>query len=261
MIERRYPESGADRLPSYAADLVRLGVDVIFAPNTVAAIAAKQATAAIPIVFAVAPDPVGSGLVASLSRPGANITGTSSIATELSAKRLQILKEAFPKISRVAVFISGERIVNVHLAEVQRAAKALRIDILSTQIQHRAEFEPELAKLRKWRADSVYVIQSSTNFNNRELLVEFAAKTRLPAIFPYEESVELGGLLSYGTSFDALYRRAATYVDKIIRGAKPVDLPVEQPTIFELVVNKKTATALGIKFPNSILVRVTKVIE
>lgn len=261
VIERRYPEGNVDRLSAFAVDLVQQKVDVIFAPQTVAAAAAKRVTQVIPIVFAVAPDPVGSGLVTSLPRPGGNVTGTSSIATELSAKRLQILKEAFPKISRVAVFTSSEPIVAAHFAEVQRAAKVLGMEVLAVQLRRRGDSDQVFALIRKWGGDSVYVIQSSTNFNNRELLAEFAARTRLPAIFPYRESAEAGGLVSYGANFEALYQRAATYVDRILKGAKPADLPVEQPTTFELVINMKAAIAIGIRLPQELLLRANKVIE
>ena len=174
---------------------------------------------------------------------------------------MQILKEAFPKSSRVAVFISSEPIVSVVLAEVQRAAKTLGMEVLSIKIQRRDDFEQAFALLRKWRADSLYVFESPTNFFNRKLLGEFTAKTRLPSVSPVKEYAEAGGLMSYGVNYELHYRRAATYVDKILKGAKPADLPVEQPTTFELVINMKAAKALGITFPQSILLRADKVIE
>ena len=264
LIERRFAEGNVDRLPALAAELVQQKVDVIFASNTPTTKAAKQMTGTIPIVFVNVTDPVGSGFVASFARPASNITGISNFNIELSAKRLQLLKEAFPKISRVAVFASSdsrESATFAQVAEAERAAKALRIEVLLTDLQRRDDLERELALVRKWRADSLYFVDAPKNFFNRKLLVEFASKTRLAAVCPAKEYVEAGGLMSYGASFEAQYRRAATFVDKILKGAKPGDIPVEQPTKFELVINMKTAKALGIKFPNSILVRADNVIE
>lgn len=262
-IERRFAEGNVDRLPALAAELVQAKVDVIFAPNSVAVQAAKRVAGAIPIVFASVDDPVASDFVVSLARPGRNITGLSNIQHELSAKRLQLLKETFPKISRVAVFISpSEPISAVQFAEVRRAAQVLGMEILSIEVRNRDDFDQALAQLRKGHADSMFSLDTGINFHNRRLLVELAARGRLPAIFPAGDFVESGGLLSYATiSGEAQFRRAASYVDKILRGAKPADLPVQQPTKFELVINMKTAKALGIKFPNAILVRATKVIE
>jgi len=261
LIERHYLQGQTDRLAVVAADLVRRKADIIFAPQTTAAVAAKKATSTIPIVFAVAPDPVGSGLVASLARPGGNATGLSSISTELTAKRLELLREAFPKTSRVAVFRSAEPVVARHIEEIERAAKASGIETYFLQLQRADEIGQCLAQLRKWNADAIYVIQSSTNFNNRKLLVELSATARLPAMFPYSQSAEAGGLMSYGTDFDELYRRAAGYVSRILKGAKPAGLPVEQPTRFELVINLRTARALELKISPTVLARADKVIE
>jgi putative ABC transport system substrate-binding protein len=263
VIERRFAEGRADRLPALAAELVQAKVDVIFAPNTVAVQAAKQVAGEIPIVFASVDDPVGSDFVVSLAKPGRNITGLSSIQNELSAKRLQLLKDAFPKISRVAVFISPhESISAVQLAEVQRAAQVLGLAIFSVELRGREDFAHALASVRKGRADSMYALESGVNFYNRKLLVELAAQARLPAVYPTKDYMESGGLMSYGTkSGEALFRRAATYVDKILKGARPGELPVEQPTEFVLSVNKKTAKTLGLKVPNSILLQATNIIE
>jgi putative ABC transport system substrate-binding protein len=261
VIQRHYLQGRTEKLAAAAADLVDQKVDVIFAPQTVAAMAAKRATSRIPVVFAAAPDPVGSGLVASLARPGGNLTGTSSIATELNAKRLQLLREAFPKVSRVVVIRSTEPVVAIHVEEIQRAARASAIETLLLEIERRDQVESRIQQIRNWRADAIYVVQSSTNFNNRELLVELSLKAGLPAIFPYSESVEAGGLMSYGTDFDDLYRRAAGHVARILKGAKPAELPVEQPTKFELVVNLATAAALRVAIPTAILVQADRVIR
>lgn len=261
VIERHYLQGQTDRLAVVAAELVRRNPDIIFAPQTIAAAAARKATSTIPIVFAVAPDPVGSGLVASLARPGGNATGLSSISTELNAKRLELLREAFPKTSRVAVFRSAEPIVVRHVEEVERAAKALGIKTHLLQLQRADEIEQCLAQLREWNADAIYIVQSSTNFNNRKLLAELSAAARLPAMFPYSESAEAGGLMSYGTDFDGLYRQAAGYVSRILKGAKPADLPVEQPTRFEFVINLRTAKALKLMISPAVLARADKVIE
>ena len=261
VIERRFAEGNIDRLPALAAELVQLKVDVILAGNTPSVQAARQVAGTLPIVFASPADPVGSGFVATLARPGGNITGASVLSPELSAKRLEILKEAFPKISRIAVFGTDEPSVALQFPQIKRAAKVLRVEVLSVELQRREDFEQTAALLRKWRADSMYVIETPLNFYHRKLTAELASRLRLPAVVPGLEYVEAGGLMSYGVSYVAQNRRAATFVDKILKGAKPADLPVEQPTTFELAINMKTAKALGVKFPNSILVRATKVIE
>jgi putative ABC transport system substrate-binding protein len=257
----RIAEGNLERLPAFAAELVAEKVNVIFAANTNGVQAARQATASIPVVFSVVSDPVGSGFVKSLARPGGNVTGTASINRELAAKRLQILKEAFPKTSRIAVLITDEPQVAPQLEQVQQAAKRLSMNILTTQVVSRDDFDRAQKLLRNWRADLIYVAESSTNTSNRKLLEEFAAQIRLPVIYAQSLYADDGGLVSYGANFEELYRRAAHYVDKILRSAKPADLPVEQPTKFELVFNMKTAKTLGVKIPNSILVRADKVIE
>ena len=260
-IVGRYADGKIELLPEYAAELAAENVDVIFASSTNAVQAARQASASIPIVFSVVSDPVGSGFVISLGRPGGNITGISSINRELAAKRLQILKEMFPKTSRVAALITDEPQVGPQLEQVQQAAKRLGIDILTAQVLRRDDFERGQKLLRSWRANSIYVVDSAGNSTNGKLITEFAAQIRLPAIYAESDYARAGGLVSYGASFDDLYRRAAQYVDRILKGAKPAELPVEQPTKFELVINMKTAKALGITIPQSILVRADKVIE
>lgn len=259
-LERRYPGGGTTRLEQAARELLERNVQVIFAPTTVAAVAAKRVSA-MPIVFATAPDPVGSRLVTSLSRPGGNATGTTSVSTELNAKRLQLLKEAFPRIARVAVIKSGEPVVAVHVAEIERAAGSLGLALLILEVPNADALEPARKSLQQWRADSIYVIQSTTNFNNRKLLAEFAARCALPALFPYSESVEAGGLMSYGADFDDLYRRAAAYVDRILRGARPADLPVEQPVKFELVINHAAAKALDLELGADLRARADRRID
>ena len=260
-IVSRFAEGNLEHLPAFAAELVAQKVDVVFSASTPGVQAARLATASIPIVFAVVSDPVGSGFVASLARPGGNITGTSNISRELSAKRLQILKEIAPKTSRVAVLTADEPQVALMLEQVQQAAKFLGMNVLTTQVLSRNDFESVHKQLRTWRADSIDVFDSSKNLFNRKLLAEFAAQARLPAIYAQSQYVDAGGLMSYGPNYEALYRRAAQYVDKILKGARPADLPVEQPTKFEMVINLKTAQALGLAIPQALLLSADKVIE
>ena len=263
--ELRFAHGDMARLPALAAELVQLKVDVIFAPNTPAVEAAKQVTGTIPILFCVVGEPVGSGFVSSLARPGGNMTSLTIMAPEAGAKRLQLLKDTSPRSSRVAMFrqlASIETASNaLQVEELQRAAKVLGMELLPTQLGRREEFKQELELLRKWRADSIYITEHPTNWNNRKLLVEFAAAARLPAVYPSKEYTEAGGLMSYGPNYAVLCRRTATYADKILKGAKPGDLPVEQPTIFDLVINMNTVKALGITMPQSVLLQATRVIE
>jgi putative ABC transport system substrate-binding protein len=261
-IERRYAAGKFEVLAALAADLAQQKVDVIVCMSTLAAQAAKQATGTIPIVFATVADPVAEGFAESLARPGGNITGVSNVGTVLSGKLLQILKDALPTTSRVAVF-SAPRAAHAaaQLSELEAAAKALHMEVMVVQIRRREDIEPVLARLREWRADAMYVMQGAENSAAREFLVEFATKSRLPAIYPQRNYAEAGGLISYGSNFDANYHRAATYVDKILKGAKPGDLPIEQPTKFELVINLKTANALAITIPKDVLLRADEVIQ
>ena len=260
-IEHGYAEGNVDRLPALAADLVQRKVDVIVTLSGTGTHAAKQVAGTIPIVFVIATDPVGMGFVTSRARSGGNLTGITGIGSDLSAKRLQLLREAIPKVSRIAVITTGEPTDFLQYAEVKRAASAFGIEVLSIRVQSGDDLPQALALLRRWRADSMYVLDASVNFYNRELLAKFAAENRLPMMAGLIPHTEAGGLISYGSNFEDLARRAATLVDKILKGAKPVDIPVEQATRFELVVNMKTAKALGINIPNSILVRADKVIE
>lgn len=261
LIVNRIADGKLERLPAFAAELVAERVDVIFADSTNAAQAARQATASIPIVFSVVSDPVGSGFVASLGRPGGNITGTTSVNRELAAKRLQFLKEILPKMSRVAVLITDEPQVASQLEQVQEAANRLGVTVHTTQVLSRDDFDRSQKLLRSWRADSICVVESLTNYNNRKLLAEFAAQILLPAIYANRAYADAGGLVSYGANYEDLYRRAAHYVDQILKGAKPADLPVEQPTKFEMVINRKTAKALGLTIPQSLLISAHEVIE
>lgn len=261
--ERRDAGGDAALLHNHAADLVRLKVDVIVADSTPAALAAKQATKAIPIV-AIADDPVGVGLVASLARPGGNITGLASLTPELTAKRLELLKETAPEVSRVAVlWDSADLGAALDLEATQTAARVLGARLLSLEVRHPGELERAFATLTSERADALILttVWDAYGRPTGRRILEFAAKNRMPAIYPWRGFVDAGGLMSYGLNLTDLSRRAAIYVDKILKGAKPADLPVEQPTQFELVVNLKTASALGLRIPQSVFLRADQVIQ
>ena len=261
-IEYRFAEGKYDRLPDLAAELVRHKVDVIKAFTTPATRAAMNATATIPIVFSQAGDPVGSGLVASLARPGANVTGVSLLAAELSVKNLELLKEIVPRISRVAVLWEPDQPVGAFfLRQTEVAAKSLRVQLQPLEVRDPNDLETAFASVTRRRAQGLIVLPGSLFNLHRHRLADLAARSRVPAIFIRREFVEAGGLMSYGTNFADVSRRAATYVDKILKGAKSADLPVEQPTRFEMVINMKTAKALGITFPPSIMVRADQVIQ
>ena len=252
-IERRSAEGRPEQLEVLAAELVALNVDVIVAAGTSAVIAAKRSTTSTPIVIAGASDPVAFGLVASLAHPGGNITGLSdSPGREIEAKRLQLLKEVVPSIDRIGVVLdsTGRR----DPRPMQQAAKLLGIGLLmSLETANRTEFRATFAALKRDGADGIYAPETPVNAQHRDLIVELAAEYRLPAIYGSREFVDAGGLMSYGTSFPELYRRLAVYVDRILRGTKPRDLPVEQPSQLELAVNLNTARALDIRLPPTIL--------
>ncbi len=262
VIEWRYAEEKPDRLPALATELVRLKVDVIIASGPAVTRAAKQATATIPIVMAHDADPVGNGFVTSLARPGGNITGLSSVSPEISGKRLELLKEIVPRLSRVAVLenstVPGEAQM---LKEVKVAADALRIQLQYLEVQAPKDIETSFRAASKGHAGAVLVLAGSVADSQRTQLAELAVKNRLPGIYDRREFVEDGGLISYGTNLADLSRRAATYVDKILKGAKPADLPVEQPMKFELVINLKTAKQIGVTIPPNVLARADKVIR
>ncbi len=265
VIEYRDAEGKPERFSALAAELVALKVDVIVASNTGAALAAKQATRTLPIVFAAAADPVTSGLVASLARPGGNVTGLSALAPELVGKGLELLSQAVPGVSRVAVlWQSGaldERTDKDMLKAAEVAARALGVRLQFAEARVPADFDRAFSDMTRARAGALTVLTSVMFVNERRRLVALAAKNRLPAAYPQRDFVDAGGLMSYGPNAADLYRRAATYVDKILKGAKPGDLPVEQPTKFELAINFKTAKALGLTIPQSLLQRADEVIH
>jgi putative ABC transport system substrate-binding protein len=265
-IEYRDGEGKLERLPALAAELVALKVDVIVTGGgTPAALAAKQATRILPIVFTAAADPVTDGLVPSLARPGSNVTGLSLLFPELVGKRLEQFKQAVPGVSQVAVLWQpgglGERTEMDMLKEAEVAARALGVRLLFVEARRPADFDRAFSDMTRAGAGALSVLPSPTFLYERRRLVDLAAKNRLPTVFPLREYVDAGGLMAYGPDLADMYRRAATYVDKILKGAKPADLPVEQPTKFELVINLKTAKALGLTIPPSLLRRADQVIE
>jgi ABC-type uncharacterized transport system substrate-binding protein len=264
-IEYRWAAGREHQLPALAAELVRLKVDVIVTSSTPAAQAAKRATTTIPIVATFVADPVGGGLVASLSRPGGNITGLTTLASGLGAKRLELLKAVVSRSTHMAVLwqpgILGERTTREMEKETKDAGAALGLQLRFVEARAPDDFEQAFATMREARVGGLLVLPSPTLFEARKSIVAHAAKSRLPAVYPWREAASVGGLMSYGTNFPDMYRRAATYVDKILKGAKPADLPIEQPTTFELVINLKTAKALGLTIPPSLLQRADQVIE
>ncbi len=262
IIERRFAEEKRERLPQLAADLVHLKVEVIVTGGPTSTRAAKEATVTIPIVMGSDGDPVGSGFVASLARPGGNITGLSSLAPEISGKRLELLKEIVPKLSRVAVFGTSTQAGNAQsLKETEIAARAFRVQLQYQDILGPKDLETAFREARKGRADAVLTLPSPVLIAQRTQVADLAVRSRMPAMYTASEFVDAGGLISYGPNFVDLYRRAATYVNKILKGAKPADLPVEQPTKFELIINLKTAKALGLTIPQSVLFRADQVIK
>ena len=262
VIEYRWAEGKADRLPKLAADLVQLKVDVIAAAGNPSIIALKGATATIPIVMVVAGDPVGAGLVRSLDRPGGNVTGLSNLAEGLSAKWLELLKEAAPTLIRVAVLRVPDTPAHATFSkEIEGAAQRLRLSPEFVDVRNLEEIERAFDTLTKARADGLIVLPHPLTFGHQRRIVELAAKNRLPGMYPWTEFAEAGGLIAYSASRPDMFRRSATYVDKILKGAKPADLPVEQPTKFELVINLKTAKALGLTLPQSLLGRSVEIIQ
>ena len=262
-LEVRWGEGKLERLPALAAELVRLNVDVIVAVNSPSVMAAKQATRTIPIVMPVSSDPVGDGLVESLAHPGGNITGLSMMAPELGAKRLQLLKEVFPKLFRpVAVLWNPDYVgMAARFRQTQGAAPAVGMGVRSVEVRDSRELERALETMDRERPDALVLLVDPLTLSERLRIVEFAAKEQLPAIYEVSQFVEAGGLMSYGPNVDDLVRRAATYVDKILKGAKPAELPIEQPAKFELVINLKSAKALGITIPQSVLLQADRVIK
>jgi putative tryptophan/tyrosine transport system substrate-binding protein len=262
LIEWRYAEGKLDRLPALAAELVHLKVDIIVSASPPVTGAVKDATITIPIVMAHDPDPVGSGFVASLSRPGGNITGLASLTPELSGKRLELLKEISPKLIRLAVLgYSTEPGYAQVLKEIELAAGAFKVQLQYLDVLTAGEIETSFRAATKGHADAILVMNSPVFIAHRKQVADLAAKNRLPAIYYSTEFVQDGGLMSYGVSFSDLYRRTPTYVDKLLKGAKPADLPVEQPTKFELVINLKAAKQIGLTIPPNVLARADKVIR
>ncbi len=262
VIEWRSAEGKLDRVPALAAELVRLKVDVIVTGGATDTRAAKEATNTIPIVMAQDSDPVGSGFVASLARPGGNITGLSTLAPEVSGKRLELLKEIIPKLSRVAVLGISTRPGNAQsLKEVELAAGALKVKLQFLDVLDPKDIEAAFRAASKGRAEAVLVLQSPFFNSQRKQLVDLAIKSRLPATYPQTEYTEAGGLMYYGANTPDLFRRAATYVDKILKGTKPADIPVEQPRKFELIINLKAAKQIGLTIPPNVLVRADRVIK
>jgi putative tryptophan/tyrosine transport system substrate-binding protein len=262
VIEWRYAEGKPDRLPALATELVRLKVDVIFTAGQAATRPAKEATVTIPIVMGFDNDPVGNGFVASLARPGGNITGVSTLAPEISGKQLELLKEIVPRLSRVAVLGNSNEPGNTQaLREVEVAAGAFGVQLQHLDVRDPKDIETAFRAVNKGRADAILMLNSPVLNPHRTQVVNLAVKSRLPVIYGQSEFVEAGGLMTYGVSFTDLFRRAAVYVDKILKGAKPADLPVEQPTKFEFIINLKAAKQIGLTIPPNVLVRADKVIR
>jgi len=262
VFEERYAENHPERLPELAAELVRLKVDLILAVGTLAPLAAKQATTTIPIVMSAAGDPLGSGLVASLAHPGGNVTGMSSMVPDIGGKRLELIKEVLPRISRVAVLWNA---ANPYAARVFRetegAARRLRIEVHSLEVRAPDDFGSAFETARRQRPDALITVEDPFMVEFRKQVADLATSYRLPAIHGIKEFARVGGLMSYVPSVSDMFRRAAGYVDKILRGAKPGDLPVQQPTKFELVINLKAASAIGLEIPPILLNRADEVIE
>jgi putative ABC transport system substrate-binding protein len=261
-LEERWAEGRFDRLTSLAAELVRLNVDILLTTTTPAARAAQQASRTIPIVMTLVSDPVESGGVASLARPRGTVTGLSLMHPELSTKRLELLKELIPKVSRVAVLSNPSNpITPPLLRETEAAARGLGVQLQVVEVRDSTGLDSAFSAMTRERAGALVVIPDFVFMDQRRRIVDLAAKSRLPAIYAWREPVDAGGLMAYGASIPDILRRAALYVDKILRGAKPGDLAVEQPTKFELVINLKTAKALGLTIPPSVLGRADQIIE
>jgi putative tryptophan/tyrosine transport system substrate-binding protein len=262
IIEYRSADGRAERFPDLATELVSLKVDLIVTRGTPASLAAKNATRTIPVVIANAGDPVDSGLVASLARPGGNVTGLSSLTVNLEAKRFGLLRELVPGIARIAALYNMNSPVSPpEWKEIEGAARAAGVQPQLLDVRKAEDFGPAFDAASRQRADGLIVGQEGLLQANRKLIVELAAKHRLPAIYRSMEFIEVGGLIAYGPSYPDLYRRAATYVDKILKGARPADLPIEQPTKFELIINLKAAKALGLTIPQTLLLRADEVIQ
>lgn len=262
VVDDRYAEGKLDRLRSMTAEVVQLKADVIVTSGPIGTRTAKEATATLPIVMAYDNDPVGSGFVASLARPGGNITGLSTHYPEITGKQLELLKEIVPKMSHLAVLgDSSEPFTAQSLKETERAAKAFGVQLQYLDVKDPKDVKIALEEARKLRADAALVLASAIFISQRSQLAELAVKNRIPAVYQASEYVEAGGLMTYGASITDLFRRSATYVDRILKGAKPSDLPVEQPTTFELIINLKAAREIGLTIPPNVLARADRIIR
>jgi ABC-type uncharacterized transport system substrate-binding protein len=262
VFEIRYAEGRTERFPAFAAELVTLPVDILVATGTPAAVAAKQATSTIPIVMVAASDPVGARLVTSLARPGGNLTGLSLLAPELSAKRLDLLTQAVSPLARVAVLwnLDNEGMA-LRFRETQAASRVLGVSIQSIGVRTPGDFDGAFATITRERPHGLLVMADTVTLGQRKRTADFAASHRIPTIYEQRDFVDVGGLMSYGIDIVDHYRRAASFVDRVLKGTKPADLPIEQPTKFELVINLKTAKALGLTIPQTLLLRADQVIE
>ena len=261
-LELRYAEGRNEHFPALAAELVSLKVDVLVAESTPAALAAKQASSTVPIVMVVVGDPLGAKLIDSLAHPGGNVSGLSLLAPQLSAKRLDLFKQTLPKLSRITVLWNSANVgMRLRVQEAERAAPELGVTLQSVTVQSPDDFDAVFATMGKNRPESLLVMADTVTATNTKRIVEFTARNRVPAIYEARSFVDAGGLMSYGLDFLDHYRRAAYFVDKILKDTKPADLPVEQPTKFELVINLRTAKALGLTIPQSLLLRADQVIE
>jgi putative ABC transport system substrate-binding protein len=262
-LEVRWGEGKLERMPAIAADLVKLKVNVLVAATSPSVLAARQATKTIPIVMPVSSDPVGDGLVASLAHPGGNITGLSIMAPELGRKRLQLLKEVLAKQSRAVAVLWNPAYKGMHarFADAERTAPSIGMDVRSLEVSDARQMVAAFDSVSRQRPDGLFLLADPLTFSMRARIVEFAREEKLPAIYETRDFVEVGGLMSYGPNIDEQYRRAAIYVDRILKGAKPADMPIEQPAKLELIVNLRTARALGITIPASILATADQVID
>jgi len=262
LIEYRWAEGKYERFPELIGELVRLKVEIIVTAGTPAAVAVKKAAPTIPLVMAAVGDPIGTGLIASLAQPGGNITGLTAIAADLEGKRLELLREVIPKLSHVAVLWNPASSFQVVAEkEVQAAARAFKMKVLSLGVQSPEQFDNAFATIRRVRPGALLVLADRLFLHNRARIMDFAVQNRLPGVYAYLELVEAGGLMSYGPSYADMHRRAATFVDKILKGTKPADLPVERPMKFELVINLKAAKQIGLTIPPNVLARADRVIK
>ena len=262
VVEYRWAEGHYERFPALIAELIALKVDVIVTAGTPASLAVKRATATIPVVMVAVGDPVGTGLVASLARPGGNLTGLVSIAPDLEGKRLELLGEIVPRLSHVALLVNpGNPFHTASEQQVLAAARVLHLRAQVVAVRSEAEFDQAFAVIARERPGALIMLADRLFLHHRARIVDFAARHRLPAVYPYQELVEAGGLMSFGPSYPGMHRRAAYFVDKIFKGARPADLPMEQPSKFEVVINLKAAKLLGLAVPQSVLLRADRVVQ